>query len=189
MPTLEPPDATLLAAASGGDREARSQLIREIAPMVLGWCLHLAYGRVDPEDAAHDVLVSVLDHLGSVRDPEAFPAWVWRITSREVVRQARAARLRAWLPLPDTWKGRPDRDPWDGGDDLARDVQAAVDALPRRLREVIVLCDLCCYTDDEAAALLLVPLGTVKSRLQRARVLFRREAEGRGLAPVRALAP
>jgi RNA polymerase sigma-70 factor (ECF subfamily) len=55
--------------------------------------------------------------------------------------------------------------------------------LPPPLREVIALCDLDERTDDEVAALLGVPSGTVKSRLRRARLLLRDMAAGRGLLP------
>jgi len=184
MTFLPPPDPALLTSASAGDLDARARLTRAIAPQVLRWCAHLANGRVDAEDAAHDVLVRVLDHLGEIRDPEAFPAWLWRTASREVFRQVRVARVRAWIPLPASWADdRPARERAD--DDVVRGVRAAIQSLPEKQREALVLCDLCRYTDDEAAYLLQVPLGTVKSRLQRARTRFRAEAVERGLCPVR----
>ncbi|MBN1335328.1 MAG: sigma-70 family RNA polymerase sigma factor [Deltaproteobacteria bacterium] len=190
MTLLDPPASALLHSASDGDLQARAGLVRQFAPLVLSWCAHLANGAIDEEDAAHDVLVIVLDHLGDVRDPEAFPAWLWRVTSREVFRQVRLARLRAWLPFFTSWTGAPDplaRDRVDDveDDDLVRRVRAAIGSLPPRQREVLVLCGLCRYTDDEAAFLLQLPLGTVKSRLRRARGRFRREATARGLDPVR----
>ena len=185
MTFLPPPDPALLTSASAGDLAARAHLARAIAPQVLRWCAHLANGRIDAEDVAHDVLVRVLDHLGEVRDPEAFPAWLWRTTSREVFHQVRVARMRSWIPLPASWADdRPARDGND--DDVVRGVRAAIASLPEKQREALVLCDLCRYTDEEAAFLLQVPLGTVKSRLQRARTRFRAEAVQRRLCPARA---
>jgi RNA polymerase sigma-70 factor (ECF subfamily) len=55
--------------------------------------------------------------------------------------------------------------------------------LPPPLREVLVLCDLDERTDDDVAALLGVPAGTVKSRLRRARFMLRDMASARGILP------
>jgi len=172
------PDVPLLRRAASGDADARSQVLRMAAPTVLRWCTRLA----DPseaEDVAHDVLTHVLDHLSGVRDLAAFPSWLWRVTTREAARQQRRAKLRSWLSIP----ADAALDPGQERGDLARRVREVLASLPRRQREILLLCELEGYTDSEAAVLLQVPLGTVKSRLGRAREGFMVEVRRRGLVP------
>lgn len=174
------PPATLRAAADG-DRAAIDAMALAWGPTVLRWCARLGGPRVDPEDAAHDAFVRILDKLHTLRDPDAFPAWLFQ-TCRSVIS---LHRRRAWVRR---WAGAitgevPDPVDRFAESDLAAAVQAALDALPHDLREVLVLCEVEGRTDSEAAVLLGIPLGTIKSRLRRARELFATEATALGLAP------
>jgi RNA polymerase sigma factor (sigma-70 family) len=177
--SLPPVDPQLLSAVRRGDRAASERLAAGIVPVVLRWCTHLVGPRLDPEDVCHDVLVQVLTRVDSLRDPVAFPAWLYQVTRREIGRQQRRRWLRDLLPgfLEDVPVPPPVHD------DLARRVQAALDALPFAMREVLVLCDMEERPHDEVAALLGIPLGTVKSRLHRARRRFEADARAFDLAP------
>lgn len=178
-------NTSLLPAVIAGDPLARDRFVAEWGPVVLRWCCRLGGPRVDPEDAAHDVIERVLERLHTLREPRAFGTWLFHSTRHVVADHRRRAWVRRWVPglLPE----RPD--PTEGAmrrierDETARRVQAALDALPADLREVLVLCELEERNGAEAAELLAVPLGTVKSRLRRARAAFAEEARRRGLAP------
>ena len=182
MPASAP---ELVNAAREGDLDARAQLVDVWLPVVLRWCRCLSGPDVDPEDAAHDVLVLALTRMPALRDPTRFPAWLFGMTRRVLADRRRAKWLRRWLPEPLAELV----DPGDGParryerDDVSMRVQAVLDALPQPLREVLVLCDVEERTDVEAAALLAVPVGTVKSRLHRARARFSEAARQVGLAP------
>lgn len=169
--------SALIAAVRDGDDDARVALVRAWGPVVLRWCARLGGAGVDPEDTAHDVFLRVLERLDTLRAPEAFPSWLFQVTRREVARARRRAWLQRWLP------GDPPEVAVMGADpaqrDLVRKVQAALDALPMELREVLVLCDLEERTDVEAAEILGLPAGTLKSRLRRARAAFEVEARRR----------
>lgn len=178
---MRPCSPETLRAAAGGDRDAIDALALAWGPTVLRWCARLGGPRVDPEDAAHDAFVRVLDKLHTLRDPQAFPAWLFQ-TCRSVIS---LHRRRAWVRR---WAGAIVGDVPDPADrfadsDLAAAVQAALDVLPDELRELLVLCEVEERTDLEAAALLGIPVGTAKSRLRRARERFATEAITRGLAP------
>src|SRR5947208_922416 len=82
------------------------------------------------------------------------------------------------MPAPDLWRTAARALP----PDAAAQVDAAVDRLPDRLRRVVVLCELRGLRLHEAAAELRCPVGTVASRLARARARLRDVLSARGLA-------
>jgi RNA polymerase sigma-70 factor (ECF subfamily) len=175
--------AGVLPAAVAGDPQARDRLFEIWGPAVLRWCARLGGPKIDEEDAAHDVFEHVFARAHTLRDPRAFPGWLFATTRRVAIDHRRRAWLRRWVPrlVPDVPDPAAERRA--ESDDLARTVREALDALPTELREVLVLCELEERNGVEAAELLGVPLGTVKSRLRRARDRFEVEARTRGLAP------
>lgn len=161
-------DATLVRAAQGGDTLALDQLLDRLSPYVSRICgpIALASG----PDAAQDALIAVVRALPALRDPATLRGWVRAIAVREAVRHARRdARAR---PVDTTvLAGLPTReDP-----QLRTDVRAVLDRLAPHHRAVLVLRDLEGLDEASAAAVLDLPIGTVKSRLHRARRFFRKE--------------
>ncbi len=161
-------EAELVRAAQRGDALALASLVDRLAPFVGRICgpIALEHG----EDAAQEALIALLRDLPSLREPRALHGWARRIAAREAVRHARAARreaargtdaVAAALPAP-------------GDPALASDVRRVLGALGAEQRAILVLRDLEGLSEQEAATLLEVELGTVKSRLSRARAAFRR---------------
>jgi RNA polymerase sigma-70 factor (ECF subfamily) len=95
--------------------------------------------------------------------------WVRRVAAREAVRHAQAAR-RQWARAEGT---AAEALPAPGDPALERDVRGVLDALAPEQRAILVLRDLEGLSEREAAGLLEVERGTVKSRLSRARAAFR----------------
>jgi RNA polymerase sigma factor (sigma-70 family) len=157
----------LVRRAQRGDALALSGLLDRLAPYVGRICgpIALEHG----EDAAQEALIAVLCDLPALREPRALYGWARRIAVREAVRHARAGRRErpaaepaaAALPAP-------------GDPALARDVRRVLEALSPEQRAILMLRDLEGLSEQEAAALLAVEQGTVKSRLSRARSAFRR---------------
>lgn len=188
---LVSPTPELLAAAKRGDASAIDALVDQWLPVVLAWCKRLGGPGVDARDATQDVMMLVMDRVGQVYTPDHFRAWLFGVTRRVLARHRRSGWLRRWL-------GDDGKEPVDVDargpeghaelSQLARRVQALLGAMPVHHREVLVLCDMEHRTDEEAAELLEVPVGTVKSRLRRARLAFRDAAVAAGLGPeVRAI--
>lgn len=175
----------LVHAALAGEEAAYDALVAGWGPTILRWCARLGGPRVDAEEAAADVVERLFLRLPTLRDPAAFPAWIFRTTRGVIAHHRRRAWLRRWIPglVPDV------EDPAVGPgrryelSETARVVQAILETLPLELREVLVLCDVDERSGTEVAMLLAIPLGTVKSRLRRARTVFRAEAARRGLEP------
>lgn len=169
----------LIRAAASGDTAAWNRLIAVWIPVVLGWARRLGGPDVDPEDVAHDVMLRVLDRIGQLREPEAFPGWVYQIT-RDIVRK-RAAKRDRWAIvrtlIPRSAPHTPDMPDVAAGEAVLRLLQD----LPESQREVIVLCLVEDHTREEAADLLGVPAGTVKSRLRLGVQKFRELASRQGL--------
>jgi len=173
----------------GDGSDAREAIFRDWLPVVLRWCSRLGGPTVDPEDAAHDVLITVLTRMHTLRDPAAFPSWVFGITRRTLAWHRRKAWVRRWVPglsldLPSN------EEPPEGAaaaHELQVRVRALLEHLPAELREVLILCDLEERPDEAVAELLGLPTGTVKSRLRRARQRFALIAAEGGLAPLAAL--
>jgi RNA polymerase sigma-70 factor (ECF subfamily) len=156
--------AGLVVAAQRGDGLAMAELLDALAPAVGQWCGPIALQ--DAPDAAQEALIAVFRGLKGLRDPAALFGWARAITVREAVRVARrAARERpaelADLPAPD--------DPM-----LAVDVRDVLERLTPEHRAILMLRDLEGFDERSVADALGTPVGTVKSRLSRARDNFRK---------------
>jgi RNA polymerase sigma-70 factor (ECF subfamily) len=146
-----------------------SALLDGVSPFVGRICGPIALA--DGEDAAQEALIAVIRHLGTLREPRALWSWVRVIATREAVRAAR--RRPVVVSSADTQDGVPDHlDPTVAGD--IRDLLSRLDPLQRA---VLVLRDVEGLDEASVAELLEVPVGTVKSRLHRARAAFREEWE------------
>lgn len=159
------PHVELVRAAQRGDGLALAQLLDLLAPAVERWCGPIALQ--DASDAAQEALIAVLRGLPRLREPAAVYGWTRAIAVREAVRVATRARREPpaellEVPAPD--------DP-----QLAVDVRAVLARLSPEHRAVLTLRDLDGLDERTAASLLNLPVGTIKSRLARARDRFRKE--------------
>ena len=176
-------DDQILARAQRGDAYARDQLLEAWLPVVLGWCTRLGGPRGDAAEAAHAVLLVMVRRMEQVYDAERFAAWLFGITRRTIAQHRRRAWFRRWVPGAEADRPDPSAGPARLYEvsELGGQVQEVLEALPELEREVLVLCLLEEWTDREVAGMLEVPVGTVKSRLHRARDRFIRAARARGL--------
>jgi RNA polymerase sigma factor (sigma-70 family) len=154
----------LVHAAQRGDPLAMAALVRAVAPHVGRICGSIALA--DGDDAMQETMIQLLKHLRSLREPAALPGWLRRIAVREALRLARA-RARQ---IPSTQVAEQAIDDQPG---LRLEVVETLRRLSPDQRAVLVLRDLEEFTEAEAAALPGVEVGTVKSRLHRARRAFR----------------
>ena len=144
---------------------AMNALVDELMPYVGRICRGIAPDR--GEDATQEALIAILRNLGQLREPEALRPWARRIAVREAVRAARRSRAGATQPPPDV--------PAPGNPALAVEIRDQLDRLAPEQRAVLVLRDVEGLSEEEAAGVLDVAPGTVKSRLHRARARFKRE--------------
>jgi RNA polymerase sigma-70 factor (ECF subfamily) len=150
-------------AAQRGDPFAMDALLAELAPWIGRICAAIALDR--GPDAAQESLITILRNISTLREPAALHAWARRIAVRQALRQVGHDREVLVSEVPEV-ACVPDLD-------LAIDIRATLAALSPPQRALLVLRDLEDLSEQEAAAVLDVELGTAKSRLHRAREAFK----------------
>jgi RNA polymerase sigma-70 factor (ECF subfamily) len=168
----DPSDEALLAAHLRGDPGAFGHLVTRHERRVYGLCLRILGNREDAEDATQEAFLAALRKAATFRQAAAFTTWLYRVAVNAATDQARR-RGRARLTLLDPEDVGLAADP--GGDPgelvaTAVTVQAALAQVPEEFRVAVVLCDLYRVPYAEAAQILEVPVGTVKSRVFRGRL-------------------
>jgi len=164
----ESTDAELLAAHVSGDPDAFGLLVRRHTDRLWAVAVRTLGGdRDEAADALQDALVSAYRKAGSFRGDAAVTTWLHRIVVNACLDRLRRRAAHRTTPLPD-------REPADRHDEHAAtetrlDVQQALASLPEHQRTALVLVDLHGLTVAEAAAVLDVAEGTVKSRCARGR--------------------
>jgi RNA polymerase sigma factor (sigma-70 family) len=152
-------DADLVERARAGHPASYETLYRRHRDRVARTAYLLIRDPTLAQDLAQEAFLIGWRDLRRLRDQSLFRAWVTGIAVNLSRRAARGSAREAPRSPPEP--------PADPDRDLA--VRAAVETLPRRLREAIVLRFYGGFTEAEMAAALRVPTGTVKSRLSRAR--------------------
>jgi RNA polymerase sigma-70 factor (ECF subfamily) len=167
-------DDELVRLARAGDAGAFDQLVIRHQAAVFRAALSALRDRHEAEEAAQDTLVRAWQRLGSFRGEATFRTWLLSIAWNRALSRRRS--LAGWwsrrAPLTDADGVREDRDgPLDvlRRRDLARHATVAIDALSPKLRDALLLAQSGEYGYAEVAAMLGVPLGTVKWRVSEAR--------------------
>jgi RNA polymerase sigma factor (sigma-70 family) len=175
------PDAELLGRyARLRDADAFAEIVRRHGPLVLGVCRRVVRDGHEAEDAFQATFLVLARRAGAVRRPERLGPWLHGVAYR-VAAKARRRALRFGTPVPlDAEPPAPD-DTAAAARELRPLLDDALRALPAKYREPVVLCYLQGLTNDEAARQLGCPLGTVATRLARARTQLRLHFRRRGI--------
>jgi RNA polymerase sigma factor (sigma-70 family) len=86
------PVTDLVMRARDGDQQAWDAIVERYAPLVWSICRRYRLAGADAEDVGQAVWLSLVDHIGQIRDPAALPGWLATTTGRECGRLVRAAR-------------------------------------------------------------------------------------------------
>ncbi|MHC4952368.1 MAG: sigma-70 family RNA polymerase sigma factor [Planctomycetota bacterium] len=182
-----PSDEGLVVAAQKGDRDAFAQLVRRYESQVYTMSMRLLSNREDARDLAQEVFLTVYQSLDRFRGEAQFRTWLYRVTinrcrdeirRRRTVKHTRPVSLEALAGAPGDADGghalepearEPSPEAVARGREAELAVSDAVSRLPDELRETIVLRDVQDLAYDDIARVLEVPVGTVRSRLNRAR--------------------
>ncbi|GAA4910881.1 RNA polymerase sigma factor SigM [Streptomyces coeruleoprunus] len=172
---LEPSDADLLARHVAGDPDAFGELVRRHRDRLWAVALRTLGDREEAADAVQDALVSAFRAAHTFRGQSAVTTWLHRITVNACLDRARKAASRRTAPMDDTERLEQLLEPHESAEapaerqDLHRQLLAALAKLPADQRAALVLVDMQGYAVAEAARILDVPSGTVKSRCARGR--------------------
>jgi RNA polymerase sigma factor (sigma-70 family) len=169
---------------SRNSQEAFAVLVQRHGPMVLGVCRRVLHHDQDTEDAFQAAFVVLARKARSILKFDSVASWLYKVAFRialrarstEARRQAHARHNRVPAAPRET----------ELAEIVRREFQEVLDEevhrLPEKYRAPILLCYLQGQTNEEAAAQLHCPTGTVKIRLLRAREILRKRLVRRGLA-------
>ncbi|EMF52609.1 MULTISPECIES: RNA polymerase sigma factor SigM [Streptomyces] len=168
-------DQDLLARHVGGDPDAFSELVRRHRDRLWAVALRTLGDREEAADAVQDALVSAYRAAHTFRGQAAVTTWLHRITVNACLDRARKTASRKTSPVDDTERLEQLLEPHESAsapaerNDLHRQLLEALGTLPQDQRAALVLVDMQGYPVAEAARILDVPTGTVKSRCARGR--------------------
>jgi RNA polymerase sigma-70 factor (ECF subfamily) len=181
-------EAELVRAAKAGDAEAFDRLVEEHYRSVYNTAYRMLRAPSAASDATQATFVRVWEALSSFRGDASFSTWVYRITMNVCLDELRRRKKRPLSLTEEDEDGEiaGERDMPDLSDEpsstteqreLQELVHQAIGRLSEDFRAVIVLYDIRGLSYREMSEVLDVPLGTVKSRLNRARQALREEME------------
>ncbi|WP_123815400.1 RNA polymerase sigma factor SigE [Myceligenerans xiligouense] len=167
------------------------EIVREHSARVYRLAYRLTGNQQDAEDLTQETFIRVFRSLSSYT-PGTFEGWLHRITTNlflDMARRRKRIRMEAMgdddgAVAATGEQGRPEREFEHAN--LGHDVQHALDELRPEYRAAVVLCDIEGLSYEEIAKTLNVKLGTVRSRIHRARAQLREALEHRSPEAVRA---
>ena len=177
-------DRELVARAGAGDQEAFEQLVRDNQNRVYSLAVRLMGDREEAADLAQEAFLKAWQGLPTFQGESSFSTWLYRLTSNVCIDALRRNRRRqavaetvslddddSWIE-PADWEGDPQR--LLERAELSRAVERGLEALPDHFRQVLVLRELSGLSYQEIGTAMELDLGTVKSRIARARVALRK---------------
>lgn len=178
-----------VSAAQAGDRDAFDALVGVYYRAVYRTAMAALQRQEDAEDVTQDAFVLAWRKVSAFRGDSTFKTWLLTIVWRQAL--DRRARRDRWWRRQHTAPAGDDRGTDDGVEMLVtpdadpervaagrarlRQVQAAIGALSPKLRDTLLLATSGDHAYDEIAAMLNVPVGTVKWRVAEARRLLQKE--------------
>ncbi len=172
-------DAQLIAETLAGRSTAFGQLVEKYQDRLYNTMVHIVGSRDDARDVVQDAFVQAFLKLETFQQNCAFYTWLYRIAFNAAASLSRRRRPAVSVEEVRDSFGR---EPVDKGagppeqmeeEERRRHVQAAIAALPEEFRTVLVLREMEGYCYEEIAEILELPVGTVRSRLHRARLQLR----------------
>jgi RNA polymerase sigma factor (sigma-70 family) len=175
-----PQEAALVARAKRGELEAYEEIVRMHQTIAFRTAWVITRSSADAEEATQDAFVKAHAALPRFRDGAPFRPWLLAIVANEARNRVRSAGRRAGLALRVAEERRPDDavpSPEAAllGSERRERLLAAIERLPEQARDAIACRYLLELSEEETAAALDCPRGTVKSRLSRALERLRAE--------------
>lgn len=166
-------DRDLIRRVAQGDRAAFTQLMARHEDMVFAVCLRMMRDREAALDASQETFLTLYRKADRYRGDAAVSTWLYRVTVNTCLDLLRKHRRRLSEPLPDhVDPADPAGEDAYGSAEIRPSIETALAALPAEFRAAVILSDLEGRPLAEVAEILEVPVGTVKSRVFRARRLL-----------------
>jgi RNA polymerase sigma-70 factor (ECF subfamily) len=183
-------EQALITDAQGGNLDAFNALVLHYQDSVFNTALRILGDEDQAADASQEAFISAFKSIASFRGG-SFKAWLMRTVTNACYDELRRQKRRPTTPLePDTddgdemdsprWLADPNMTPAQQAeaDEMEHAIQHCLNNLPLEFKTVVVMADIQGMDYTEVAAAIRVPLGTIKSRLARARLRLRECLQG-----------
>jgi RNA polymerase sigma factor (sigma-70 family) len=183
-------EPALIKAAQRGDLTAFNRLVISYQEIAYNVAYRIVGDAASASDATQDAFISAFKHLGSFRGG-SFKSWILRIVTNTCYDELRRRKRRPTTPLEPlndeleeiespVWLKDPGETPEESAEraDLHEAIQHCLNDLSEDFRVVVVLVDVQGMDYEQAATITHKPLGTIKSRLARAREKLRQCLQG-----------
>ena len=174
-------EARLISAARAGDRESFGPLVLKYQDRLVNALYHLFGNLPEAEDVAQEAFVQAFLKLSSFKGQSHFYTWLFRIARNQAVSRFRRTRKTSSIDSGESPvallanEASPDQRMLQ--DEAVSQVQLALSRLSEEHRAILVLRELEDMDYDAIAEALELPVGTVRSRLHRARMQLKSELE------------
>jgi RNA polymerase sigma-70 factor (ECF subfamily) len=192
------PDLALVRRAQAGDVEAFGDLVERNRRAVFRAALAAVGSATEADDVAQEAFVTAFQKLGGFRGGASFKTWLLAITWRKAI--DRRQSVTRWMQRLVTPGAAEAADGWDPMQalpsgarsqeadlltaDLQRRLRPLIAALPKKLRDALLLAGSGDHTYDEIGRLLNIPVGTVKWRVSEARKVLKQKMAAMGYSDV-----
>lgn len=168
--------------------DAKSIFEKEFMPhldAMYNFALRLTNDEDDAQDLVQDTCMKAFRFIGSFEPGTYAKAWLFRILKNNFIndyrKKSRGPSKVEFEWVEQSFSGDEDQEPATHADlhaetvneMLGDEITAAIQALPVDFRMIIILCDLEEFSYEEMARILDIPIGTVRSRLHRARAILK----------------
>ena len=181
-------DETLIAQFQAGDLEAFNEIVSRYQGQLINFVGRLLSDRITAEDIVQETFLRVFRNKHRYKEIAKFSTWIYTIAGNLARTELRRRKIRNFFSISQRGETEKDYEIPDGSIDVERQVASRmgeeiimkqITKLPIYFREVIILRDIQDLSYEEIAKILNVPLGTVKSRVNRGRNQIQKHLKGR----------
>ncbi len=181
-----PTDEELISRFQQGDVYAFEQIVYRYKEPLVNFIYHFVGNRIDAEDVVQETFLRVFKKKNLYRSVAKFSTWIYTIASNLAKTELRRRRRRRILSL--SQMGYEDKD-YELPDHFSSPdktierktkeqiIRKEIEALPVKFKEVVVLRDIQEFSYEEISQILNIPLGTVKSRVNRGRLRLQKQLQ------------
>lgn len=173
-----PTDEELILAFQGGDEKSFDEIVNRYRDPLFNFVARLLGDSFFSEDVVQETFVRVYRNKHRYHQVAKFSTWIYTIASNLAKTELRRRKVRNFFSISSKGEDEKDYDLVDQHTDIERDVDSLIksemilkeiNALPYHFKEAVLLRDVQDLSYEEIAQILDVPLGTVKSRVNRGR--------------------
>ncbi|MFH1943818.1 MAG: sigma-70 family RNA polymerase sigma factor [bacterium] len=181
-----PTDEELIIRFQNGDVYAFEQIVHRYKDPLINFVYHFLGSRIDAEDVIQETFLRVFKNKHLYRNIAKFSTWIYTIAGNLAKTELRRRRRRKLLSLSHMGYQDKDYDLPDlfsspertvDGEMKGQMIQKEIEDLPVKFREVVVLRDIQEFSYEEISEILHIPIGTVKSRVNRGRIRLQKRLQ------------